>query len=96
MREAVKLIESGSVDVAKIVSHIMGIDQASKITQIQDQIKGGKKLVYTHKKSDLKNLESLNQDVNDVALQKILSKNHGIWSKEAEDYVLKYFPNIDS
>lgn len=96
MREAVKLIESGSVDVAKIVSHIMGIDQASKITQIQDQIKGGKKLVYIHKKSDLKNLESLNQDVNDVALQKILSKNHGIWSKEAEDYVLKYFPNIDS
>ena len=96
MREAVKLIESGSVDVAKIVSHIMGIDQASKVTQIQDQIKGGKKLVYTHKKFNLKNLESLNEAPDDVALHKILSKNHGIWSKEAEDYVLNYFPDIDS
>jgi Threonine dehydrogenase and related Zn-dependent dehydrogenases len=96
MREAVKLIESGAVDVAKIVSHIMGIDHASNITQIQDQIKGGKKLVYTHKKFDLKNLESLNDDADDVALHKILSKNHGIWSKEAEDYVLNYFPDIDS
>jgi len=32
----------------------------------------------------------------DVALHQILSKNHGIWSKEAEDYVLNYFPDIDS
>ncbi len=96
MREAVKLIESRSVDVAKIVSHIMGIDQASKVTQIQDQIKGGKKLVYTHKKFDLKSLKSINENTDDVTLQTILSKNHGIWSKEAEDYVLTYFPDIDS
>lgn len=96
MREAVKLIESGSVDVAKIVSHIMGIDQASKVTQIQDQIKGGKKLVYTHKKFDLKCIESLDKNAEDITLQKILSQNNGIWSKEAEDYVLNYFPDIDS
>lgn len=96
MREAVKRIESGSVDVAKIVSHIMGIDQASKVTQIQDQIKGGKKLVYTHKKFDLKCIESLDKNADDITLQKILSKNNGIWSKEAEDYVLNYFPDIDS
>lgn len=96
MRSAVKLIESGAVDVAKIVSHIMGINQASEITQIQDKIKGGKKLVYTHKQFTLKNLDLLSNSPDDIALQKILNNSQGIWSKEAEDFVLNYFPNIES
>ncbi|WP_294965525.1 alcohol dehydrogenase catalytic domain-containing protein [uncultured Gilliamella sp.] len=96
MRSAVKLIESGAVDVAKIVSHIMGINQASEITQIQDKIKGGKKLVYTHKQFALKSLDSLSESSEDIALQKILNKSKGIWSKEAEDFVLNYFPDIES
>lgn len=96
MRLAVKLIESGKVDVAKIVSHIMGIDQACEITQLQDKIKGGKKLVYTHKRFGLKSLESLTDSADDVALKEILNKSHGIWSKEAEDLVLNDFPDIES
>ncbi|MWN06215.1 zinc-binding dehydrogenase [Gilliamella sp. Pas-s95] len=95
MREAVKLIEAGAVDVAKIVSHIMGINQASKATQMQDKIKGGKKLVYTHKQFELKNIESLTDSKDDIALKQILNKNHGIWSKEAEDFILNYFPDIE-
>ncbi|NUF28456.1 zinc-binding dehydrogenase [Gilliamella sp. ESL0254] len=95
MREAVKLIEAGAVDVAKIVSHILGINQASKITQMQDKIKGGKKLVYTHKQFDIKNIESLTDSKDDIALKQILIKNHGIWSKEAEDFILNYFPDIE-
>ncbi|NUF49714.1 zinc-binding dehydrogenase [Gilliamella sp. ESL0250] len=96
MRLAVKLIESGKVEVAKIVSHIMGIDQASDITQRQDKIRGGKKLVYTHKQFALKSLESLTDSSDDVALKKILNKSHNIWSKEAEDFVLNNFPDIES
>lgn len=95
MRSAVKLIESGAVNVAKIISHIMGINKASEITKIQDTIKGGKKLVYTHKCFDLKNLESLTDSADDITLKKILNKNHGIWSKEAEDFILNYLPDIE-
>jgi L-sorbose 1-phosphate reductase len=94
MHSAVKLIESGKVDVAKIVSHIMGIDQACQITQRQNEIKGGKKLVYTHKKFEIKGLDSLTDNADDITLKKILDKNHGIWSKEAEDFVLSHFPDI--
>lgn len=96
MRSAVKLIETGMVDVAKIVSHIMGINQACDITKIQDTIPGGKKLVYTHKNFDLKKLTSLTDAPEDITLKKILDKHHGIWSKEAEDFVLNYFPDIQS
>ena len=88
MREAIKLIENKKVNVAKVVTHVLGLDAVAETTLNQPEIAGGKKVVYTQRKFSLEALEKLMQDENSE-LGKILKKNNGIWSKEAEDYILE-------
>lgn len=85
-RKAVKLIEEGKVKVANIVTHILGLNEVAKTTLNQPEIGGGKKLVYTHKEMPLTALDSLPEK---EPLAKILAKNNGIWSAEAEKYLLE-------
>ncbi|WP_086348103.1 zinc-binding dehydrogenase [Candidatus Enterococcus clewellii] len=92
MRKAVALIESKKVHVANVVTHILGLNAVGETTLKQPEIGGGKKLVYTHKefeRTELNDLTQLNKE-----LAEIVSKTDGIWSKEAEDYVLTNFPEI--
>jgi len=91
MRKAVKLIEDKQVKVANVVTHVLGLDAVGETTLNQPAIGGGKKLVYTHKQSELKKLSEIETD---SELGKILAETDGIWSKKAENYVLKYYPNI--
>nr|WP_242551107.1 zinc-binding dehydrogenase [Enterococcus hulanensis] len=91
MRKAVKLIEDKQVKVANVVTHILGLDAVGETTLNQPAIGGGKKLVYTHKQSGLTKLSEIEKD---SELGKILAETDGIWSKEAENYILKYYPNI--
>lgn len=91
MRKAVKLIEDKQVKVANVVTHILGLDAVGETTLNQPAIGGGKKLVYTHKQSGLTKLSEIEKE---SELGKILAQTDGIWSKEAENYVLKYYPNI--
>ncbi|MBO1304783.1 zinc-binding dehydrogenase [Enterococcus sp. 669A] len=91
MRKAVKLIEDKQVKVANVVTHILGLDAVAETTLNQPAIGGGKKLVYTHKQSELKKLSEIDPA---SELGQILAKTDGIWSKEAEEYVLKQFPII--
>lgn len=91
MRKAVKLIEDKQVKVANVVTHILGLDAVGETTLNQPVIGGGKKLVYTHKQSELTKLSEIEKD---SELGKILAETDGIWSKEAENYVLKHYPNI--
>lgn len=93
MKEAVKLIEKKRVNVAKIVSHILGLNAAAETTINLPQIYGGKKLVYTQKNLGLASLTELIENGDDE-LREILNKNNGIWSKEAEDYILNKSNNI--
>lgn len=92
MRKAVALIESKKVHVANVVTHILGLNAVGETTLNQPEIGGGKKLVYTHKKFERTELNEL--DVLDGKLADILEKSEGIWSKEAEEYVLTHFPEI--
>ena len=87
MREAVKLIEDKKVNVAKVVTHVLGLDAVAETTLNQPEIAGGKKVVYTQRKFSLESLDKIMEDKNSD-LGKILKKNNGIWSKEAEDYIL--------
>lgn len=91
MRKAVKLIEDKQVKVANVVTHILGLDAVGETTLDQPAIGGGKKLVYTHKQSELKKMSEIAQD---SELGKILAETDGIWSQQAENYVLKNYPNI--
>ncbi|MFD1415710.1 zinc-binding dehydrogenase [Oceanobacillus jeddahense] len=87
MREAVKLIEAKKVNVQKIVSHVLGLNDAKETTLQLPDIPGGKKLIYTHKDMPIKSLDEIMKDTSDP-LHEILRKYDGLWSKEAEDYVL--------
>lgn len=85
MRKAVRLIEEKKVQVANVVTHILGLNAVGETTLNQPSIGGGKKLVYTHKMFDLMKLSEIDQG---SELGAILEKTDGIWSKEAEAYVL--------
>lgn len=94
MRQAVKLIEAKKVNAAKIVSHILGLNDAAATTLNIPQIIGGKKLVYTGKDIPIMSLKTLMKEPQDSLflqeLQAILYKTAGLWSKDAEEYVLAY------
>ncbi|WP_312095913.1 zinc-binding dehydrogenase [Niallia sp.] len=85
MRKAVKLIENKKVNVANIVTHILGLNAVGETTLNLPEIGGGKKLVYTHKNFNLINIDRIKEG----ELAEILFKTGGIWSKEAEDYILE-------
>ncbi|MCF1585978.1 zinc-binding dehydrogenase [Tetragenococcus koreensis] len=85
-RKAVKLIEEKKVKVANVVTHILGLNAVAEATLTQPKIGGGKKLVYTHKEMPF---TALNELAETDPLAKILEKTDGIWSKEAEKYILE-------
>lgn len=93
MKKAVKLIEENKVNVENIVTHILGLNAVAETTLNQPEIGGGKKLVYTHKKMDLTDLSEIEPS---SKLGEILTKTDGIWSKEAEDYILDNQEEIDN
>lgn len=87
LRESVRLVEEGVVDVAKVVTHVLGLDECVRVTCGQREMGGGKKLVYTHKSLPLTALGDIEPS---SSLGLILARNNGIWCKEAEDYVLAH------
>ncbi|MEX2785422.1 zinc-binding dehydrogenase [Streptococcus sp. H49] len=92
MRKAVETVEQGNISAANIVTHVLGLNALAETTLSQPEIGGGKKLVYTHK--NFERLELAKADQSDPILAEILGKTEGIWSKEAEDYILKNYPEI--
>ena len=86
MRAAVKLIEEKKVQAAKVVTHILGLNAAGETTLELPAVGGGKKLVYTGKYLPLTSLTQ----IQDQALAAILVRHQGIWSGEAEQYLLAH------
>lgn len=92
MRDALRYIETGAVDVSFLVSHIGGLDCAAQATRDLPSIPGGKKLVYCGidlPLTALDDLESLAAGNPFLAgLHRICQAHGGQWSPEAETYVL--------
>lgn len=96
MKEAIKLIENKKVNVAKIVKHILGLNEVASITLNLPQYKDGKNLVYTHKSfkiTEISNMEN-NSDNLFKGLSKLVKKHNGLWNVEAENYLLEFAPEI--
>lgn len=91
LRESIRLVEEKVVNVAKVVTHVLGLNDCARVTEEQRQIGGGKKLVYTHKHLALRELSDIDPA---SELGAILAKTHGVWSKEAEDYALATVPEL--
>lgn len=92
LREAIKLASEGKIDPAIMISHVGGLDSVVETTLNLPKIKGAKKLVYTHVSmpmtaiADFRELGKTDPFFKDLA--DICDKHNGIWSDEAEKYLL--------
>lgn len=95
MRDIVDLIGQNRLDPSVMITHIGGIDTAIDTTVNLPNIPGGKKLIYTHIKlplTALTDFEKLGEnDARFKDLDKLIKKNNGLWSADAEKYLLNHF-----
>ena len=91
MIESLKLMEDGRINPSTLVTHIGGLDAVIETTLDLPQIPGGKKLIYTGISLPLTPLAEL-QSQADPMLQKLgrmVENANGLWSPEAEKYLLE-------
>lgn len=92
MKEAIRLAGAGRINPSIMISHVGGLDSAAETTLNLPNIKGAKKLVYTHISmpmtaiADFEKLGKTDPFFKD--LDEICKKHNGLWSDEAEKYVL--------
>lgn len=93
MKIAISLVESGRIDVSKIVSHVLGLNDVIDTINNLPNLTGGKKMCYIHKNFNIYDLGD-SENVWQKDLSEILDRNNGIWNLEAEDYILNNMENI--
>ncbi len=93
MRESLELIEKGRINPAVMITHVGGIDSAKDTTLNLPNIKGGKKLIYTHINMPLTAIDDFaklgENDEFFAKLAEITSRNNGLWCVEAEKFLLE-------
>ena len=92
MLEALDMMAKG-LDPAGLITHIGGLNAVADATNHLPEIPGGKKLIYTHITMPLTPITDFAKlgETNDVfkQLALICDKNKGLWSVEAETYLLE-------
>ena len=92
MVEALDIMSKG-LDPAGLITHIGGLNAVIEATNHLPEIPGGKKLIYTHIDMPLTPISDFAKmgETNLVfkTLAEICDKNLGLWSVEAEAFLLK-------
>lgn len=88
--ESVELMSSGALDPSFMVTHIGGLNVCVETTLNLPNIPGGKKLIYTNLNLPLVALDELRAQGGELftALADIVEKNGGVWSPEAEQFLM--------
>ena len=98
MREALDIMARGVIRPALMVTHIGGLDAVVETTMNLPKIPGGKKLIYPNIKMDLTAIEDLElkgmKNALFRALADITARYQGVWSIEAEKYLLHHAPAL--
>lgn len=98
MIDALELMGQGRLSPEVLITHVGGINCAAETILNLPNIPGGKKLVYTHKDMPLTAIDDFEEkgktDPFYAELATITARNNGLWSVEAERYVLEHAPNI--
>ena len=98
IKESLAMMADGRLNPVTMVTHVGGLDSVAATTIDLDKIPGGKKLIYTHKKLPLVAIADFAErgktDPFYAELGKMAAANGGLWSKEAEDYLLAHAPSI--
>ncbi len=92
MKEALAMMADGKINPAAMVTHIGGMDAVIETTKNLPNIPGGKKLIYTNIQMELTAISDFEEKGKDdplfAELHNIVNKNNGLWSVEAEQYLL--------
>lgn len=92
MAESLELMGKGIIDPASMITHIGGLDCYAGTVMELPKIPGGKKLIYTNIRMELTAIDSLREkgrtDPMLAKLADIVENNKGLWSPEAEKYLL--------
>jgi threonine dehydrogenase-like Zn-dependent dehydrogenase len=98
MIESLDMMAKGELNPVFMITHVGGLNAAVKTTIDLDKIPGGKKLIYTHKNLELTAIADFEEkggtDPFYAKLGEICKRHKGLWSREAEDYLLKNAPEI--
>ncbi len=93
MIESLQLMTSGRINPASMVTHIGGLNSVVATTLELPSIPGGKKLIYTHIDFPLTAIDDFEEKGKEdplfAKLAEIAKKNNGLWSPEAEKYLLE-------
>lgn len=92
MRESIAMMEQGRLNPSALVTHIGGLNSAKEATLNLPKIPGGKKLIYTNIELPLIALTELEEKGKDdpmlAELARLVKANNGLWSPEAEKYLM--------
>jgi len=92
MKESLKLSSEGKIRPEVMVTHIGGLDSAGEATLTLPDKPAGKKLVYTHILMPMTAIDDFaelgKKDSRFADLAAICAKHGGLWSGEAEKYLL--------
>ena len=99
MVDSVDWIGKGILHPEVMVTHVGGIDSAADATLNLVSVPGGKRLVYTHVSMPMTAIADFAEKGKDdpffAELDRICSAHNGLWSKEAEDYLLAHAPKME-
>lgn len=91
--ESLDLMARGKINPSAMVTHIGGLDSVVETTLNLPKIPGGKKLIYTHISLPLTALADFRKlgESNEMfaRLAEIVESNNGLWSADAEKYLLE-------
>jgi len=93
MIESLKMMSEGLINPASMITHIGGLDCVPETVLNLPGIPGGKKLIYTNISMDLTAISDFREkgetDPLFSRLADIAEANNGLWSPEAEKYLLE-------
>jgi threonine dehydrogenase-like Zn-dependent dehydrogenase len=94
MKEALRLMADGALNPSVLITHVGGLDAAAGTIKELPHIPGGKKLIYTRISMPLVALADFDQlgrkDPVFRELARITAASNGLWSVEAEEYLLAH------
>lgn len=93
MREAVAMMGAGKLNPAILVTHVGGLNDVAEVTKHLPDFPGGKKLIYPWADLPLTAIadfeERGKEDPFFAKLDELCKANNGLWSAEAEQYLLE-------
>ncbi len=98
IREALDLMSKGILNPSMMITHVGGLTATKDAVLNLPNIKGGKKLIYTHQDFPLTAIadfaEKGKTDPIFAELDEVCKRHNGLWNLEAEKIVLEKMPKL--